>query len=315
MRPIVAGPPFCDHRVAPYDGRMNPAPPLSGILNVAKPAGLTSRRVVDRVVRIVRPAKAGHAGTLDPLAVGVLVVCVGQATRLIDYVQRMPKTYEGTFLLGRTSDTEDVEGVVVDLPNPPRPTATEIEAAAARFLGTILQRPPAYSALKVEGRRAYDLAREGKEVDLAPRPVEIRSIELLGYDYPTLRLRIVCGSGTYIRSLGRDLAETLGTGAVMSALVRTAIGCFSLAEACEMESLDESAVAANLQPLRTAVEGLPSVVLSDTELRTLNFGQAIERAEGPPDLEEWIGFDSDGRLVSILKPTGANLWRAAHNFR
>jgi len=298
---------------------MNSTDTLSGILNIAKPAGITSRRVVDRVVQVARslmpgPAKVGHAGTLDPLATGVLVVCIGQATRLIDYVQRMPKTYEGTFLLGRTSDTEDVEGQVVELPDPPRPTTAEIEGTFARFLGIILQRPPAYSALKVQGQRAYDLARAGKEVDLAPRPVEIRSIELLEYDYPTLRLRIACGSGTYIRSLGRDLAEALGTGAVMSALVRTAIGRYLLADARDMESLDAAVMAANLQPAGTAVEGLPSLVLSEAELRTLNFGQVIERT-GPPGIEEWIGLDAAGRLASILRPTGANLWRAAHNFR
>jgi tRNA pseudouridine55 synthase len=298
---------------------MNPDLPLSGILNTAKPAGITSRRVVDHVLRLLRPidgktAKAGHAGTLDPLATGVLVVCVGQATRLIDYVQRMPKTYEGTFLLGRTSDTEDVEGQVVEISDPPRPTAGEIEGAFGRFLGTILQRPPAYSALKVEGRRAYALARAGKEVELAPRPVEICSIELLEYDYPSLRLRIECGSGTYIRSLGRDLAEALGTGAVMSALVRTAIGDYRLADACDVDLLDSETFAANLLPLRTAVDGLPSVGLSEAELRMLNFGQAIVRT-GPPEIDEWIGYDAAGRLVSILKPIGPDLWRAAHNFR
>jgi tRNA pseudouridine55 synthase len=293
---------------------MNSETPLSGILNVAKSAGITSRRVVDRVVRLVRPAKAGHAGTLDPLATGVLVVCVGQATRLIDYVQRMPKTYEGAFLLGRTSDTEDVEGVVVELSDPPRPTPGQIEGAFGRFLGTILQRPPAYSALKVEGKRAYDLARAGQEVELAPRPIEVHSIELLGYEYPELRLRIVCGSGTYIRSLGRDLAETLGTGAVMSALVRTAIGGFRLEDACDVETLDAAGLAEKLQPLRTAVEDLPSTELSEAELRTLNFGQAIART-GPAGVDEWIGYDIAGRLASILKPVGPGLWRAAHNFR
>ena len=158
--------------------------PISGILNVAKAGGMTSRRVVDMVQRLVRPTKAGHAGTLDPLATGVLVVCIGQATRLIEYVQRMPKTYEGTFLLGRTSDTEDVEGAVVELENPPQPTREAIEEAATKFLGTIQQRPPAYSALKVKGRRAYDLARAGKTVDLAPRPVEIYGIEVMSYQYP-----------------------------------------------------------------------------------------------------------------------------------
>src|SRR5262245_35406014 len=203
---------------------------MFGLLNIDKPAGLTSRDVVSRVQRLVRPQKVGHAGTLDPLATGVLVVAVGPATRLVEYVQRMPKTYQGTFLLGRTSDTEDVEGEVVELDSPPVPTRAEIDAALPRFIGTIEQRPPAYSALKVAGRRAHKLARRGEAVELAPRPVEIHAIELLRYEYPEMELRIDCGSGTYVRSLGRDVAEAVDTGAVMAALRRLAIGPFQAAE-------------------------------------------------------------------------------------
>src|SRR5690606_6420881 len=138
-----------------------------GLLNINKPVGQTSRWVVDRVQRLVRPAKAGHAGTLDPLASGVLVVCVGQATRLIDHVQQMPKRYRAEFLLGRTSDTEDTQGEVVELVDPPIPTHDAIIAAASQFVGEIMQRPPAYSALKVDGKRAYALARKGQAVELA----------------------------------------------------------------------------------------------------------------------------------------------------
>ncbi|MBL9092691.1 MAG: tRNA pseudouridine(55) synthase TruB [Planctomycetaceae bacterium] len=287
--------------------------PLSGILNVAKPAGITSRRVVDRVERLVRPAKAGHAGTLDPLATGVLVVCVGQATRLIEYVQRAEKTYEATFLLGRTSDTEDVEGAVVELVDPRRPTPADIEQVLPTFLGTILQRPPSYSALKVQGRRAYDLARAGKEVELAPRPVEIHGIELLGYDYPELRLRIRCGSGTYVRSLGRDIAAALGTGAVMSALVRTAIGEFRLTDACDVEQLTLEELPARLQPPSRAVVGLPSIMISEAERRSLHFGQAIERvAQGATD--ELVALTEQGELASILRPAGERSWKPKHNF-
>ena len=160
---------------------------LSGILNLAKPPGMTSRRALDVVGRLIRPNRAGHAGTLDPLATGVLVICIGQATRLIEYVQQMPKTYEATFLLGRTSDTEDVEGTVVELIDPPVPTREQIDRAAAALVGDIMQRPPAFSALKVQGRRAYDLARAGEQVDLAPRPIQVYGIDVLAYDYPTLQ--------------------------------------------------------------------------------------------------------------------------------
>src|SRR5206468_2581373 len=145
---------------------------------------LTSRDVVNRVQRLVRPHKVGHAGTLDPQATGVLVLALGPATRLVEYVQQMPKTYQATFLLGRTSDTEDIAGTVVELPAPVVPTRAEIETAIPRFLGTIEQRPPAYSALKVAGRRAYELARRGDAVELAPRSIEVHSLEIVRYDYP-----------------------------------------------------------------------------------------------------------------------------------
>ncbi len=141
---------------------------MFGILNLHKPPGMTSRQAVDRIERLVRPDKAGHAGTLDPLAEGVLVVCVGPATRLIEYVQQMRKSYRGTFQLGCDSDTEDITGQVHALPDPPIPSRAAIEQAATAFVGTIEQCPPAYSALKVAGRRAYALARAGHKVELAP---------------------------------------------------------------------------------------------------------------------------------------------------
>ena len=147
--------------------------PVSGLLNVDKPAGITSRDAVDLVQRLARPAKVGHAGTLDPLATGVLVICVGSATRLIEYVQRMPKRYVGTFLLGRSSATEDVDGPITLLADPPIPATDQVEAAAEKFVGSLLQRPPVFSALKLAGRRAYDLARRGEAVELKPRPIEV----------------------------------------------------------------------------------------------------------------------------------------------
>src|SRR4029079_11673577 len=232
------------------------------LLNVDKPAGITSRDVVNRVQRLVRPHKVGHAGTLDPLATGVLIVAIGPATRLVEYVQRMPKTYQGTFLVGRVSDTEDVDGDAVDLPHAAIPKREGILAAIPRFVGTIEQRPPAYSALKVAGRPAYKLARRGEAVDLAPRPVEIISIDLIRYDYPELELRVQCGGGTYIRSLGRDLAESLGSGAVMSALRRLAIGPFNAAQGIAIDQLDGPTIGASLLPPLLALGELPQIVLN-----------------------------------------------------
>src|SRR5262249_26447014 len=154
-------------------------------------------------------------------------------TRLIDYVQQMPKRYQAVFLLGRSSPTEDIEGVVTELIDPPTPSLAEIESAAVKFVGVIQQRPPAFSALKVDGQRAYKLARRGQTVELQPRPITVYSLQVIDYAYPALTLNIQCSGGTYVRSLGRDLAESLGTSAVMSLLERTAIGSFHVAEAID----------------------------------------------------------------------------------
>jgi len=281
-----------------------PAP--CGLLNLSKPAGVTSRDVVNRVHRLVRPAKAGHCGTLDPLAEGVLVVAVGSATRLVQYVQRLPKSYTGSFLLGRTSPTEDVEGEIHELADPPIPSLETLRQAAQRFVGTILQRPPAFSALKIQGRPAYSLARAGRSVALAPRPVEVYQLDVVAYDYPALTLEIRCGSGTYVRSLGRDLAVSLGTGAVMSRLVRTAIGGFRLAEAVAPDSLTQENLPECLAPTVLAVEGMPKLELAENELRALLFGQPVVVPPSQPSGEVAI-IDAQGRLRSIASQSEGRL--------
>ena len=228
-------------------GRRNAAA-VRGVLNLDKPTGVTSREVVDRVARPLRGVKVGHAGTLDPLASGVLVVCVGAATRLIEFVQRMPKTYRTVVRLGATSDTLDADGHVVAVASPRVPKESEVLAALAGQVGTIEQRPPAFSALKVAGRRAYDLARAGLEVELAPRPVTIDRIDLLGYAWPRLELKIACGGGTFIRSIARDVGEALGCGGLVEVLVRTRIGPFTQAEAIDPMSLTAESIPGLLRP-------------------------------------------------------------------
>jgi tRNA pseudouridine55 synthase len=281
---------------------------LKGLLNLNKPSGMTSRDVVNIVQRLVRPLKVGHAGTLDPLATGVLMVCVGAATRLIEYVQRMPKTYVGTFLLGRESDTEDIEGRVLELVDPPRPTLEQLSQAAAKLTGEILQRPPAYSALKVAGKRAYELARKGKPVDLKPRPITIHRLEIKSYEYPKVILEVQCGSGTYIRSLGRDLAETLGTAAVMSALKRTAIGDFRLTDAIDPATLTHENLPRHLLPLLRAVDFLPRLELTPNEVIRLGHGLPIENRISSIGADEYASVSPEGELCSILVPrTGTQL--------
>ena len=264
--------------------------------------------------RLARPAKVGHAGTLDPLATGVLVICVGAATRLIEYVQRMRKRYVGTFLLGRSSTTEDIDSPVTLLPDPPIPARDQIEAAAKQFVGSLLQRPPAFSALKVAGQRAYDLARRGEVVDLKPRPIEVYALAVARYDYPELVLEIECGGGTYVRSLGRDLAESLGTAAVMSALVRTAIGPWTLETAVDPRRLTAADWLARLDPLRKALSALPLRELTPAEVSRVRQGLFIPVTATTED-REIAAVDTRGRLVAILVPRGPGQWGPAKNFQ
>ena len=295
---------------------------MCGLVNLDKPPGMTSRQAVDIVKRLVYPAKTGHAGTLDPLATGVLAICVGSATRLISYVQRQPKRYRATFLLGRASPTEDVEGEVTELDHPPVPTLEQVTAAAGALVGRIEQRPPAYSALKVGGRRAYALARKGQPVELKPRTVTVYRVEVLAYEYPELRLAIECGGGTYVRSLGRDLAESLGTSAVMSELLRTSIGEFRIEEAIDPGQLTSQNWTDHLLPPLAAVGRLPRVELSPDEIAKIRNGCAIPvkgqkggtasqltgaRTVLGTGAGPFAGVDAAGRLVAVLTPRGRGL--------
>jgi tRNA pseudouridine55 synthase len=268
----------------------NPIDHISGIVNLFKPKGETSRATLNRLQRAVRtqhrqqgkPPRVGHAGTLDPLAEGVLVACIGEATKLIEVIQLLPKCYTGTFQLGVTSDTEDVEGTIVPLPNPPQPTHDELNEATSRFVGRIMQRPPAYSALKIAGKRAYQLARQGEQVELPAREIEVYRIELVAYKYPIFTVQIECGSGTYIRSLGRDLAESVGTGAIMTALTRESIGPFTLANAVSPDlfhDLHNEDWLEHVLPLELGVAHLPRIDLDAKITARILKGQAVRKDE------------------------------------
>ena len=264
--------------------------------------------------RLARPAKAGHAGTLDPLATGVLIVCLGAATRLIEYVQQMPKKYRGHFLLGQESDTEDCEGTVRQLEDPPRPSSAAVAAACQSFLGEIEQLPPKFSALKIGGRRAYRLARAGRPVELQPRTVRIDSLEVVRYDYPDLVLDVVCGSGTYIRSLGRDLARALGTEAVTFALTRTAIGPFQQADALNLATLDRQGLEAGLIPAVKAVPELMPLRVDEEQVANLAAGRTIRAPEHTRLEGHLAAVDQQGQLVAIVKRRGGDLLGPVRNF-
>ncbi|MCA9005321.1 MAG: tRNA pseudouridine(55) synthase TruB [Planctomycetaceae bacterium] len=277
---------------------------ISGLLNINKPQDITSRQVVNQVQKLIKPTRVGHAGTLDPLATGVLVLCTGSNTRLIRFVQQQPKEYIGDFILGKRSDTDDITGQISETADCRTITRQELENCLPAFEGKIEQIPPQYSAVHIDGRRAYDLARQGNTFEIQPREVEVYKIELLDFEFPRFQLRIVCGSGTYIRSIGRDLGEQLGVGATMSALVRTRIGPFTLDSALELnEELSLGMIAEKLQPAVLAVEHLPHYHCNERELLSLSQGQKLkckpEHFPTTPDIIEVAVISPQGGLVAI----------------
>lgn len=273
---------------------------VHGLLNIAKPVGITSRDVVNQIQRLVQPAKVGHAGTLDPLASGVLVLCVGRATRLTSFVQDRLKTYRGTFELGKTSNTDDLEGEIVETGNLREISRGELDSILAEFTGVIEQIPPAYSAVQTGGRRAYALARKGEQVNLPPREVFVASINIVAWDFPRFELEIVCGSGTYIRSLGRDMGERLGCGAVMTELVRTRIGEFRLEDALPPENFTRENIAAHLIPPVKAVSQLPSVTCKVKQKDLIATGRGI-RLEPESTTGLVAVCDGAGNLVCVAQ--------------
>ena len=267
---------------------------LTGLLVIDKPQGVTSRDVVNRVQSALKVKRCGHAGTLDPLATGVLVVCVGRATRLVSFVQQMKKYYRGSFRFGLTSDTDDIEGEVQEVSHFALPERSLVEDALNSFVGNIQQVPPKYSAVMVSGKRAYDLARQGKKFELQAREVQIERVELLEYNPPDWTIDLECGSGTYVRSLGRDLGEQFGCGAVMTALRRTAIGSFRAEQAISWEELLRPDLSQRLRPSRDAVSHLPVLNVDDQTSKLLCHGRKIVF----PEL-----VHSDYSEVAVLDPS------------
>lgn len=205
--------------------------PYGEVFLIDKPFEWTSFDVVKKVRNALQIKKVGHAGTLDPLATGLLIVCAGKKTKSIDTYMGQEKEYTGTFVLGKTTESFDLEREIVDVADPFHLTLEEIELAVRQLTGDIMQIPPAHSAIKIGGKRVYESARKGIEVKIDPRPVQVSVFEITRMELPEVDFRIVCSKGTYIRSLARDLGEILGVGAYMSALIRTRIGEFRLEDA------------------------------------------------------------------------------------
>ena len=238
---------------------------------------MTSRDVVNVIQRrLPKKTKVGHAGTLDPLAEGVLVIGVGPAVRLVPYVQQQPKHYVATFCLGKSSVSGDLEGEITQHPDLPQPTREQLDDAALTLIGEIEQTPPAHSAIWVDGRRAYQRIRAGEEFEMPKRKVRIDRLTITRYEYPEVDLDIVCGSGTYIRTLGIDLAVATGSNAVMSFLSRIAVGPFHLKAAVSIETLRDGDFIESLLPARMAVEQLTHVRLSDEECVRVGHGLCVD---------------------------------------
>lgn len=223
----------------------------SGILNIYKPAGVGSTAIVNRLKRLVpRGTKIGHAGTLDPFATGVLLVLIGrEATRLCEAMMDKRKQYVATIRLGATTPTDDPESEPVPVTQAIAPSRDAVNIALSAQTGLIQQRPPAYSALKIGGQRASDRIRGGEAIELPPRPVRIDSIELLEYAWPHVRIRVDCGRGTYIRSIARDLGESLALGGYLTQLERTRVGAFSIEDAINVDVLSADNIADHLKPV------------------------------------------------------------------
>lgn len=213
--------------------------PYGEVFLIDKPLEWTSFDVVKKVRNALRIKKVGHAGTLDPLATGLLIVCAGKMTKQIDSFMGQEKEYTGTFVIGSTTDSFDLEQPIVPVADPSQIDLAQVKEAVAELTGDILQVPPMHSAIKVDGKRVYESARKGKEVKMDPRPVTVIEFEITKFENPRVEFRIVCSKGTYIRSLARDLGKKLGVGAYMSSLCRTRIGNFNLSEARELLPLIE----------------------------------------------------------------------------
>lgn len=293
--------------------------PLVGILIIHKAAGWTSHDVVARARRLLGIKRVGHAGTLDPAATGVLPLCLGQATRVVEYLSASGKSYHATIVFGVETDTFDTEGAVTATQSvPPTLDRAAIQAALPAFTGEIQQAPPRFSALKRDGQRLYDLARRGVAFEVPPRPVRIDALTIRDWQPPTLTLDVECGKGTYIRSLAHDLGAALGPGAHLAGLVRTRVGPFTLRDAISLPDL-EAAIAAgtlsdHLYAADTALETLDAAILGPEHAARLGHGLVLALPTPPDDPATTLrAYATDGCFLGILERRAAT-WQPAKVF-
>ncbi|MBI3172708.1 MAG: tRNA pseudouridine(55) synthase TruB [Chloroflexi bacterium] len=277
---------------------------ISGVLVVDKPVGMTSHDVVQVIRNGTGLRRAGHTGTLDPRASGVLVILVGPAVRLSEYVSASDKRYQAIIRLGSTTDTFDAEGKFTRSNQPVNVTEAQFEEVLQSFIGEIEQTPPPYSAVKVQGRKAYEMARQGEEVDLTPRKIQVHHLEVLEWAPPEVVVDVHCSSGTYVRSLANDLGEKLGCGAYLVGLRRTKSGRFSLRDATPLRKLQEAFTAGNwyqfLIPAAEALGDWPAVELSPDEVEAVRHGHRVKVKEGNTEAKV-RGVSTQGELVALME--------------
>ncbi len=275
---------------------------INGWLNLDKPAGLTSARAVARVLAATDAVKAGHGGTLDPMATGILPIAMGEATKTTAYAMDGVKTYRFTVAWGEARDSDDAEGAVTGTSDH-RPGEAEIRAALGDFTGDIDQTPPTYAAIKVDGQRAYKLARLGKPAAMTPRRVRIDRLDLISLvDDDHAILEMDCGKGVYVRSLARDLAIRLGTLGHVSQLRRTAVGAFLEVDAISLDKLEDlghsAALFEHVRPVETALDDIPALAVTDQQAARLKCGQAVHVLCNEPGM---VRATADGRLVALAE--------------
>lgn len=288
-----------------------------GILNLNKPRGPTSHDIIDRVRRLTGIRRVGHAGTLDPMATGVLLVCIGKATRVSEYLVAGQKVYRARVRLGIATDTYDAEGQVVASTDPVDTNRAEVEMALAPFRGTIEQVPPMYSALKHKGQPLHKLARQGVEVKREPRRVEIARLELTEWAPPECTLEVTCSPGTYVRALAHDLGQALGCGAHLTSLARLASGGFRLKDAVTLDAFAQASAQGHwsdlLHPIDAALAHFPALHLDAEGARRLCAGQAVTPPQPPPlggggGLARAYGLDGAFLALAIYDPV-TKAWR------
>ena len=301
-------------------GRRKKGIPINGWLNIDKPIGMTSTQVIGRVRRITNAQKLGHAGTLDPLATGILPIALGEATKTIQFAQDHDKIYRFTITWGESRNTDDSEGEIISSSDK-RPTEQEILDLIPSFIGDVQQTPPKFSAIKINGERAYNLSRAGKDVEMKPRTVSIYDLTLISSTTDTAIMEMECGKGTYVRSIARDMGEILGCFGYISELRRTEVGVFSENNAISLDELEKIMLSSDpdlyVLPVETVLDDIPALALTDDEIERIRHGQNIrllsrqdvDRLDvaGIDEMTDLILAIGNNKPIALLKKDGIEL--------